>query len=228
MTLLLLHGALGSRSQLAPLAAIVAPRRVVHQVEFEGHGETPGRSRAFSVGGFVENVVASLDAAGLERVDVFGYSLGGYVALCFALAHPQRVSSITTLGTKFAWNPAFAAGEVAKLDATTIRDKVPAFASDLERRHAGAGGWESTLARTAPLLTELGARPLLGDDELGRIQNRVRIMVGDRDTTVSVEESAAAYRALPSGELMVLPRTQHPIERVDVYRLADVLIELTS
>ena len=53
-------------------------------------------------------------------------------------------------------------------------------------------------------------------------------MVGDRDTTVSVEESAAAYRALPSGELMVLPRTQHPIERVDVYRLADVLIELTS
>ncbi|MFN8423214.1 MAG: hypothetical protein U0470_07385 [Anaerolineae bacterium] len=48
----------------------------------------------------------------------------------------------------------------------------------------------------------------------------MRIAVGDRDATVTVEECVAAYRALPAGELEVLARTQHPLERVDVGRLA--------
>jgi hypothetical protein len=47
----------------------------------------------------------------------------------------------------------------------------------------------------------------------------VRVMVGDRDAMVSVEESAAAARALPAGELAVLPRTPHPIEQVRLERL---------
>lgn len=228
MTLLLLHGALGSRAQLDALGALVARRTPIHQVEFEGHGTTPARGRPFSVQGFVENVVAALDAADLGKVDVFGYSMGGYVGLALALAHPERVSTITTLGTRVAWNPEVAAREVARLDAATIRAKVPAFAATLEERHAGSGGWEPMLERTAAFITALGERSPLGDAELARIHHRVRIMVGDRDATVSVEESAATFRTLPSGELMVLPRTPHPLEQVDVYRLADVLIELTS
>lgn len=227
MTLLLLHGALGSRAQLDALAALVSRRRPVHQIEFEGHGATGSRDRPFSVDGFVENVVAALDSSGLEKVDVFGYSMGGYVGLALALAHPGRVSTITTLGTRFAWDPATAAREAARLDPEVIRAKVPAFASTLAERHV-ASGWEALLARTAAFITSLGERAPLGQAELARIHHRVRIMVGDRDGTVSVEESAATFRQLPSGELMVLPRTPHPMEQVDVYRLADVLIELTS
>ena len=228
MTLLLLHGALGSRAELEPLGALVSRRRPVLAIEFEGHGTTPARDRPFSVDGFVENAVAALDGAGLEKVDVFGYSMGGYVALALALAHPARVSTITTLGTKFAWTPETAAGASAFLAPDTVRAKAPDYARTLADRHAGAGGWEATLARTAAFLTGLGAHPVLGPSELARIHHRVRVMVGDRDRTVSVEETAEAFRHLPSGELMVLPRTPHPIEQVDVYRLADVLIELTS
>jgi pimeloyl-ACP methyl ester carboxylesterase len=228
MTLLLLHGALGTRTQLDALAAIVSRRRPVLQLEFEGHGTTPPRGRAFSVDAFVENVVAGLDSAGLEKVDVFGYSMGGYAGLALALAHPERVSTITTLGTKFAWDPASAEREARRLDPATIRAKVPAFAETLATRHAAIDGWEAVLGRTAAFFTSLGHRPVLGPAELARIHHRVRIMVGDRDASVSVEESATAYRQLPSGELMVLPRTPHPMEQVDAYRLADVLIELTS
>jgi pimeloyl-ACP methyl ester carboxylesterase len=228
MTLLLLHGALGTRTQLDALGALVARRRPVLPIEFEGHGTTPPRDRAFSVDGFVENVIAALDTAGLEKVDVFGYSMGGYVGLALALAHPARVSTITTLGTSFHWTPERAAREVARLDPAGMRARVPDFARALEARHGGAGGWEAVLGRTAAFLTILGQRPTLGPAQLAGIHHRVRIMVGDRDATVSVEESASVYRQLPSGELMVLPRTPHPMEQVDVYRLADVLIELTS
>lgn len=228
MTLLLLHGALGTRAQLEPLARLISRRRPVLHVEFEGHGTTPAHDRPFSVTGFVENVVAALDSAGLDKVDVFGYSMGGYVGLAFALAHPHRVSTITTLGAKFGWTPEVAQRARAFLHPERIRAKAPAFASMLAERHALAGGWEAMVTRSAEFITSLGDRPVLGPDELSRIHHRVRVMVGDRDDTVSIEESATAFRQLAAGELMVLPRTPHPIEQVDEYRLADVLIELTS
>jgi hypothetical protein len=40
---------------------------------------------------------------------------------------------------------------------------------------------------------------------------------------VSVEESAATFRALPAGELAVLPGTAHPIEQLAPARLAALL-----
>lgn len=228
MTMLLVHGALGARHELDALGALMARRRPVLAVELEGHGTTPARERAFTLDGFVENAVAALDSAGLEKVDVFGYSMGGYVALSLALAHPSRVSTITTLGTRFAWDATSAELAAAGLDAGVLRDTAPEFVRTLTRRHEGAGGWEAVVSRTAAFIRTLGERPPLGPAELARIHHRVRIMVGDRDRIVSVEESAEAFRQLPAGELMVLPRTPHPLEQVDVYRLADVLIELTS
>jgi pimeloyl-ACP methyl ester carboxylesterase len=223
--LLLLHGALGASAQFAALAPLLADRFRVHAPDFEGHGAAPSRGRPFAMTHFAENVLAHLDAHGIERANVFGYSMGGYAALHLAATHPERVAAIATLGTKFVWDPATAAREAGRLDPAVIRTKVPRFAEALAERHAGAGGWERVLSDTAALLRDLGERPPLTPEVLATIPHRVRAMVGDRDATVSVEETAAAYRSLPAGELAVLPRTPHPLEQVDAARLASALIE---
>jgi pimeloyl-ACP methyl ester carboxylesterase len=229
--LILLHGALGARAQLVPLLAPLVERTGgslhVHALEFAGHGETPdAEGRPFRIERFVEDVAALLDRRGIERASVFGYSMGGYVALRLAAERPERVAAVATLGTKFDWDPATSAREAARLEPATIRAKVPRFADELAARHAGTtGGWEGVLARTAGLLRALGERPLLTPDVLSRIAQPVRVTLGDRDATVSVEESAAAARALPAGELAVLPRTGHPLEQVDVERLTRELTD---
>lgn len=220
--LYLLHGALGSASQIAPMAATLsasAPR----VIELAGHGVTPLGDRPFSIEGFVAQIVQQMDADDVECADFFGYSMGGYIALALALSHPERVSRVATLGTKFEWTPEVAAHESSRLDPQKMRAKVPTFADQLTARHADAGGWESMLAHTSTLLTDLGANPPLGDAELGRIAHRVCVMVGDRDVTVTVEESARIARALPCGSLAVLPLTNHPIEQVDQAMLATLI-----
>jgi pimeloyl-ACP methyl ester carboxylesterase len=226
--IVLLHGALGAAAQLAPLAERLARRleRPVEVLELEGHGATPAHPAGFSIERFAEQVVERLDASGVARAALFGYSMGGYVALHLARVHPERVAAVATLGTKFRWDPATAAREAGRLDPATIRAKVPRFAEALEARHGGAGGWEAVLARTATLLRSLGERPVLTDETLAEVAQPVRVVVGDRDATVTVEESAGAYRALPNGELLVLPRTPHPLEQVDAERLAAALVEL--
>jgi pimeloyl-ACP methyl ester carboxylesterase len=223
--LLLLHGALGAGAQLAPLAQLLGSRYRVHVLDFEGHGDLPPRDRPFRISHFGENVIEYLDEHAVERAHVFGYSMGGYVALHLAAACPERVGDVATLGTKFDWTPDVAAREAGRLDPTAIRAKVPRFAEALADRHANAGGWEGVLARTADLLRELGYRPAVGARELSQVGQRVRIMVGDRDVTTSVEESAAAYRSLPAGELAVLPCTPHPLEQVDCAMLARTLVD---
>jgi pimeloyl-ACP methyl ester carboxylesterase len=141
------------------------------------------------------------------------------------MQHPDRVDAVATLGTKFRWDPQIAARDAGRLDPDAIRAKVPGFADTLATRHENAGGWEAVLANTGDLLRDLGDHPLLSDGDLARIRQRVCVIVGDRDNTVRVEESAAVARALGAGSLTVLPDTPHPIEQVDLAKLAPVLLE---
>jgi len=223
--LVLLHGALGARTQLDPLAEALHPAFHVHQLDFEGHGNAAPRGRPFRMQHFGENVIDLIDSLGLERVRLFGYSMGGYVAVHLAMTRPDRVDRVVTLGTKFRWDPATATRDVARLNPDTIRAKVPRFAEELAARHNGAAGWERVLADTADLLRDLGDNPLLTDATLAAITQPVRVIVGDQDTTVSVDESTTVARILGAGSLTVLPDTPHPIEQVNVDVLAPVLVE---
>lgn len=218
---ILIHGALGSASQLAPLASRLGD--AVLCVELAGHGDTPSTDAAYDIRAFAADVLRAMDARGIARASLFGYSMGGYVALVLAADHPGRVDSVATLGTKLAWSPDVARRETSRLDPDAIRAKVPNFAELLERRHAGAGGWEGVLHRTSALLRGLGDAPIVDDALLARIQQPVRLMVGDRDTVVSIDETAAAAKKLTRGELAVLPGTPHPIEQADVALLAALL-----
>jgi pimeloyl-ACP methyl ester carboxylesterase len=222
--LLLLHGAVGAGSQFDFLLPLLAERYEVHRLDFEGHGVSPLCARPFRTENFAENAAEYLDRNRLESVDIFGYSMGGYVALYLAHARPQRVRRIATLGTKFDWNPEVAAREVRQLDPQKIREKVPQFAYALEARHVAAG-WEDVLGRTREMMTALGEHRVVTPEMLSGIPHRVRIGVGDRDSMVTIGESWEAYRALPLGELEVLPATPHPLEKIPPARLARYVTE---
>lgn len=221
----LLHGALGAARQLDAIADALRSRFGVHQLDFEGHATMPPRNRPFRISHFAENVIELLERDGIRPAALFGYSMGGYVALHLAGERPDLVDRVATLGTKFRWDPQTAAREAGRLDPVAIRAKVPRFADTLAERHAAAGGWESVLARTADLLTSLGDDPLLTDATIARIGQPVRVMVGDRDNTVSVGESSDVAGRLPNGSLTVLPGTPHPIEQVDTSLLASALLD---
>ena len=223
---ILLHGALGDRGQVTPLAERLstAGGRSVTVLELPGHGTTPLTDGSFGIEAFAHAVVDLLDKAGIAEADFFGYSMGGYVALYLAATAPTRVRRVATLATKLAWTPEVAARESSLLDAAIIRAKVPKFATALEQRHT-AIGWESLLDRTSTLLRDLGERPLLTSAVLSSIAQPVRIGVGDRDATVSITECAEAVKSLPQGELEVHPRTTHPFEKAPLDRLTRSLVD---
>lgn len=138
--------------------------------------------------------------------------------MCLAMQRPDLVSRILTVGTKLAWTPATAAHEATRLDPEAILAKVPQFATDLMRRH-GADRWKTVLSKTASLMHDLGHTPLLTPERVATLHQPVRLCVGDRDAMVSIDETEAIAKALPHGQLAVLPGTRHPMEQLDLQQL---------
>jgi 2-succinyl-6-hydroxy-2,4-cyclohexadiene-1-carboxylate synthase len=88
--LLLIHGFTGNRDAWNHLRPLLGMRFRVFAPDLPGHGESPiGADTTFDRA--LEQLLALLDAHGLERVDVAGYSLGARVALGLGLRAPERV-----------------------------------------------------------------------------------------------------------------------------------------
>jgi pimeloyl-ACP methyl ester carboxylesterase len=65
--------------------------------DLRGHGRSTRPDRGYHWSHHAADMMAVLDAAGVDRAEVVGYSLGGGVALEMALAQPERVGSLTLL-----------------------------------------------------------------------------------------------------------------------------------
>lgn len=221
--LILLHGALGSAGQLSGIAQSLSTTHEVHTFDFYGHGGRASEG-TFSMPLFSSQLEKYIQEHKLVKPDIFGYSMGGYVALYLTSQKPDLLGKVFTLGTKFQWTSDYAVRETGKLDADKILAKVPAFASELEKRHT-ATGWKEVLTNTRAMMLSLGNRNLLTPDTLAKIQNPVRIGIGDGDNTVSVKEALEISQTIPSAQLEVFPNTLHPIDRVPADRLVFSLKE---
>ncbi|MDF2436742.1 MAG: alpha/beta hydrolase [Bacteroidota bacterium] len=220
--ILLLHGAIGAKNQLETISAGLQNNFIVHTLDFSGHGSA-AMSDKFSIPGFAEDVIKYLESNKIESINIFGYSMGGYVALYLAARHPEKVRSVFTFATKFLWTPEIALKEIKMLDPEKISEKLPAFAAILKKRHS-ANGWKIVLQKTQEMMVEMGQTNPLTESDLEKIEQRILIGIGDRDTMVTLEETINVYRQLRNASLVVFPETQHPIEKVDQSRLTAEIV----
>lgn len=219
---LILHGALGSASQLEPVRATLETSGCsVHSMDFSGHGGVAFVDQ-FGIEQFAADVLQWLDKNSISKVDIFGYSMGGYVTLWVAHEHPERVDSIVTLGTKFDWNVESASHEVKKMNPEKILEKIPAFARILEKRHA-PNDWKELMQKTSSMMLGLGEKPLLTPEVFNSIENPTLICLGDQDDMADRQYSEDVAKCLPGGKFLSLENTPHPIEKVSLSKLISIL-----
>ncbi|MES2761481.1 MAG: alpha/beta fold hydrolase [Bacteroidota bacterium] len=222
-SIILLHGAIGAKDQLEALSVELKQQGyTVYVLSFSGHGQVSFKN-AFGIEQFANELEEFINSNKLEKPTVFGYSMGGYVALY--LAHQQRVlvGNIITLGTKFDWLPEIAQKEIKMLDSKTIIEKVPKFAEALQKRHGN--DWELLLQKTAEMMIGLGNTNLLNAEVFSSIENKVLLGLADKDTMVGLEETTTVFKQLKNGSMYMLPNTKHPIETVSASLLAKIIVD---
>lgn len=213
---MLLHGALGSSDQMKPLAELLDREVVVP--DLLGHGLLAGNNDAYSIEGFAECLLENLS----EPVNIFGYSMGGYVALYLAAKYPEKVLSVTTLATKFDWTPEGAQQEVRMLNPEKVMKKVPGFAKLLESRHGEY--WPSVMKRTADLMLNLGDTPVLSKEILRSVKCPVQLLRGSEDNMVSRNETLWAKEVIANACYTELIGQPHPFEKMDMTNLVKAIL----
>ena len=220
--LLLLHGALGSAAHFTHLTELLANTFQIHTLNFESHGGCEVVD-TLSIPGFAEEVLAYLNENDIDKISIFGYSLGGYVALYLAKQHPERIDKLFTLATKFDWTPEGAVKETAMLNPIVINEKVPKYAAALEQLHGN--NWKELMRKTADMMLGLGNDPALKDADFTKINVPVLLSVGDKDAMVTISETEKVHRLIPNSAFLVLSDTIHPIDRVNQEELANRILK---
>jgi pimeloyl-ACP methyl ester carboxylesterase len=245
--LVLLHGGFVTTSDLwadSPVAyqrhmARLAERFHVIAPDTRGSGGTRHDGRPMTMSLLADDVAALVEALGLERPAVCGFSEGGMTATILALTHPESVGALvndagfdtfdpdapvfTQLRVIFGGSPdaAEADPDVAAANSVPMgMGEVFATMQADQDAAQGPGHWRTYLK----LFFERGVHwPGYTFADWARITVPALVVVGDRDMFCSVEDAGRAYQALPNGELAVVPDTDHTISDAKIAAILDFL-----
>ena len=132
-----------------------------------GHGQTPRGSAPFTIRQFADDLLAFLDARGIEKADLLGFSDGGNIAMVFAINYPERVGRLILDG--------------ANLDTKGVKRSVQAFI-EFGYRCAKLSARKSEKARrNAEMMGLMVNDPNVAPEELAKIQARTLVIAGTRD-----------------------------------------------
>ena len=84
-----------------------------------GHGDSDKPVKRYDMADLVDQLGRVMDADGLDRAAIVGFSLGGLIVRAFALAHPDRVTALAILNSAHARNETERAGMMERLALAT-------------------------------------------------------------------------------------------------------------
>jgi pimeloyl-ACP methyl ester carboxylesterase len=151
------------------------------------------------------DVLAVMDEIGVDQAHVMGYSMGAMILLELALAHPDRVTSLTLAGV----GDTLLKG--GRGDSEEIAKGMEA-ASPEEIVHPVAQGFRAFAERQKGDLAALaacmrGRRSNIDVAALGRFGKPVLVVAGEKDTMIGDPAPLAA--AFPQSELIIVPHRDH-------------------
>ena len=235
--LVLLHGGMVSTNPIwtgVPIAYAshmdtLAEHFRVIAPDTRGCGKTRHTGGPISFDLLAEDVAALIDALGLQRPLIAGFSEGALTATVLGIRHPEAVRAIVNHAGFDAFDPENT-GLVAAMrqilggspDATEPDPDAAArgFEASEQMRPMfellkrdqdsgqGEGHWRTYLRLSWDRTTQ---SPGYTYADLAKITVPTLILTGDRDDFCTVEQAVTAYRQLPDGELAILPGHGHYI-----------------
>lgn len=217
---LLLHGALGSAKQFDALMQIKTDGTFV-SYDFPGHGtRKPSEVSDWSIEAFANDLASFVVQHDLQGCQVFGHSMGAYVATYCALKKPDLFTQIIALGTKWEWNERFAIAEVAKLDFQSLVANAPGFVAQLQKYHAH-GQVQALVNGVAKLMLLLGENQTI--TTLENLKIPLNIYRGTKDRMVSENESLFMASTNKLVSFSPLIELKHPYEAVPLELVLELI-----
>ncbi|HEY9180881.1 MAG TPA: alpha/beta hydrolase [Candidatus Baltobacteraceae bacterium] len=201
-------------------------------VELRGNGvpkpEPP--PHAITREGYVDDVLTVADAAGAQHFHFVGCSLGGVVGFELWKRVPQRLRSLTLVGS-FAWYPDAAAYVQSVIAAVEVAGTMERFAHERAKKLGMPPGKrtdetiEQMACKTVPSYIAATHATWTGDyrDVLERIAVPALVVCGERDTVAPPSFSREIAGAIPDARLEIVEGAGHVTNADAPQRFNDLL-----
>jgi pimeloyl-ACP methyl ester carboxylesterase len=231
--LVLIHGAFSAiGTSFGALVPGLAESRRVVALELQGHGHTADIDRPLSYEALADDVIAAIDELGLGQVDLWGYSLGAFVALTVVLRSPRTVRKLVFMSGTYTLDGMHPGLTEMLAGMTPEMMHGSQFHDEYLRIAPHPEDFATLFAKKTAL--DAGFHDL-SDDEIRSIEAPTLVIIGDSDL-VRPEHAVHMFRLLgggvfgdmppgmPASQLAVLPGTSH----VSIASRADLLIPIVT
>ena len=227
--LLLLHGTGGHCEAYSRNLAPLSRRFRTITFDFAGHGYTThARRRDLEIDDYVDQTLGVMDALGIERTNLSGESLGGWVAARLAARHPARVrrmilntpggtlvnpavmDRIRTLSQAAADDPSDerirARLEWLMADPASVTDELV----DIRRTLYSRPGFAQSMRHLLCLQdVDVRTRNLLSDEELAGITAPTMVVWTSNDPSGPAAEGRAIRERIPGAQFTFIDGAGH-------------------
>lgn len=223
--LVLIHGALGDYSEFDKIIPLLEKEYEIEAFEIPHHGNYPNSKVEFEINALVDDFLKFLNKIGPAYI--YGFSLGGYLAIAAAQKDETNIKGIVTQGTKFDWTVENAAKETATLKVEFLSTKAEGFYKYLDKLHGNY--LPELLSKTAKFMTLLGESPVISQRSVEKLTIPIRLTRGGKDRMVTKEETLNINKGLQFGHYFEIPSMIHPIGFINPKHIARLIsIQINS
>lgn len=236
----LIHGVGADGSSWDEIAAALAGDFRVLRLDLRGHGRSGHIEGGCSLDDFVRDVVDVLDACGVARAHVVGFSLGGMIAQAMALQHPDRIDRLVLLSavagrteeerTRVSQRLEVLRTQGFEAISSASQDRwfTPEFVADnpnlvaarmaqLLQNHAPS----YAAAYTVFSLSDLG-------DRLHSIRHPTLVATGEHDQGSNTRMARYMHEQIPGSQLLILTGLRHSVLVEAPARITSMLREFLA
>lgn len=227
-TLVMLHGITGHAEAYARNLRAHAEHFSCWAIDFIGHGYSTKPKRPLEIPDYIDQVLAFLDAIGVQRASFTGESLGGWVTARLAQQHPGRVDRIVlnTMGGTMAnpkvmerlrtlsmeaardpsWDRVKARLEWLMADPAMVTDDLIKTRQAIFQQHDWLEACTANMALQDP---QIRRRNMLTDADLAAIAAPALVLWTTKDPSGPVDEARRIASLIPGAQLAVMDNCGH-------------------
>nr|WP_090578940.1 alpha/beta hydrolase [Paenibacillus sp. OV219] len=198
--IVLLHGFCGSSAYWEEIVPALEQHGRVIVPDLRGHGRSSAPDESpYAMEQFAEDLLALLNELNIERICLFGHSLGGYISLAFAEQYAEKLASFSLIHSTAKPDSEEAKGNRDKAAQSLLENGIRSFTDGLvpklfapahrdsmqsEVKHIIEIGYEASAAAAAATALGMKARP----DRtavLERLNVPILLVAGSEDAVVA-------------------------------------------
>jgi pimeloyl-ACP methyl ester carboxylesterase len=205
-TLLLLHGNMESLRSFSKQIPELSKKYFVIAVDSRGQGYSSEDGTRMTYELMADDMIAFMNAKGIRRAHVLGWSDGGNIGLLMAMNHPARVQSLAVMGANL-YN-----------DKTAVDDKIN---KTLNAQYTHLKAQPNADRFQREMMELLLFQPNIKSDDLSRITCPTLVMAGQHDA-IKEPHTRLIASSIKNAKLVIFPKGTHyePIEKPDRFNAA--------